>query len=105
MAPKLRASVLSIITTLFLVGCGPKNDDKDSIEHFIDEINANRIGNGGDYWIETNSGTGINGNEWEKIVLVFGYAYTESSEKSCQHMILGLKKFDANRSYRCILAN
>jgi hypothetical protein len=94
-----------ILATFALGACGNPEAKKDSIEQFIDGVTANRVGVGGDYWVETNSGAGVNGSEWEKLILVFGFAETESASKACQHVIQGLMGFDGVRTYRCVPAN
>lgn len=94
-----------ILALSMLNACGNPETKKDSVEQFVDSVKANRVGAGGDYWVETDSGAGPHGGEWEQLILVFGYAKTESASKACEHLIQGLQNFDGARTYRCTPAN
>lgn len=97
--------LFQILALSTLNACESSETKKDSTEQFVDNVKANRVGAGGDYWVETDSGAGPHGSEWEQLVLVFGYANTESASKACEHLIRGLQNFDGARTYRCTPAN
>lgn len=84
-----------------LASCSSSDDSASSIEKFVEYVGERPIGAASDEWLEMQNMAG----EWEKTVLVFGYATSSGAAEECQKIAKALKGVNSLRDYRCVPAN
>lgn len=99
---RARAS-FGLVFAILLAACseGPLDLGERTSETFESYIKQKPVGEGGDYWIEIRNALG----QWERVGLMFGYFTTEGARIECENAIVGLKKVNYDREYRCEPAN